>query len=149
LQEIRTNESWYIEQNQEMWASERIKIDGELIVEGSLKVGQTNKPDPTLPVYPDNFSYEKININQTVTIPENQQMIVSGFVKNEGDLVVSENASLVILGEYVDDDVQEEVPQYILINKNFEIKENYQKYYKDFLSIAGTLKINGSLAIGA
>lgn len=88
---------------------------------------------------PDNFSY--LSVDQNATIPEGQQMLVSGHVVVSGHLT--------ILGEIVNIAgrlASEFFYDQININEVVEVQQSRLLLYHGHLSVLGVLRVNGRLA---
>lgn len=88
----------------------------------------------------DNFSYKKIESFQSVTIEENQQMIVNGHVTVLGHLSV--------FGDLVDisnRNGEEFFYKTIAADKVVEVSVDRLLLYKNHLSVLGHLRVNGYL----
>lgn len=94
-----------------------------------------------------NFSFEKIELNQKLEIPQNQQMLLNGFLKIEGELSVF---GKVIFLDLIDDDTVE--PPIELPPDNFSytrILVNEEKTIPSFqqMNVFGGVEVFGQLNV--
>lgn len=88
---------------------------------------------------PDNFSY--LDVDLEVTVPEGQQMLVSGHVVVGGHLIVL--GDLVdISGRHTESFFYDEIG----IDEVVEVKPKKLLLYHNHLSVLGVLRVNGRLS---
>ena len=89
-----------------------------------------------------NFSYKVIKSTESISVPENQQMLFSGDILVNGDLLVSGE-----IKEVTQYDNQSFFYTTILENENVEIGLNRLLLYKENLMVLGNLMVSGTLGV--
>jgi hypothetical protein len=93
----------------------------------------------------DNFSYHTIPASTLITIPTNQQMILTGDLDVEGELIVD---GMLVIDDFVDEN--NFFPPYnIAVGEVYKVAARKQFFSAVSLEIDGELQIDGLLLIGA
>jgi hypothetical protein len=73
-------------------------------------------------------------------------MIASSFVRVNSELRV--DGRMTILGS-IEPETSAVIPFKILSDKTFHIAQDFEHYFREFISIAGGLRVSGQFAVGA
>ena len=146
---INAGETVTIPSDQEMFLADRVDIDGILIVDGHLAVGEGVPPVDPVVLPADNFSYTEVQLAQVINIPVRQQMVVDGMATVDGVLEIDGELSFLSTPPEVEDEF---LPWYeIPAGKVIQIKQYREYFLSEYLLLDGELQIEtgGRLAIGA
>jgi hypothetical protein len=142
--QIDSGEQVTVHSDQQMLVNNSVRVDGEFRVDGEAFVFESPQPQ-TLPTIPgDNYSHFEVLTQKQ--IPSGQEMILSAFVRIESELQV--DGQMTILGS-VEEETSTVIPFRISAGKTFNIAQDFEHYFREFVSIAGGLKVSGQFAVGA
>jgi hypothetical protein len=145
---IGAGETVTIPADQEMFLADRIDIDGTLIVDGHLAVGEGVPPVEPIVIPGDNFSYTEVQLAQVINIPVRQQMVVDGMMTVDGVLEI--DGELAFLPAPPEPEEDEFLPWYeIPSGKVISIKQYREYFLSEYLLLDGEIQIDGRLVIGA
>jgi hypothetical protein len=142
--EIKESEFVQVVDNQQMIVSNSVKVDGQMFVDGEVYVCQFPEVEPFPELPEDNYSH--FNVVSEKQIPQNQEMLLSSFVRVEDKMLVS--GQMVILGSQKEAETSQNIPNKILENQIFKVAQNFEYYFRNFISIAGLLVVSGELVVG-
>lgn len=142
---IASDEAVEIKSSEEMLVTKPIVNRGLLINRGLIRNPNLKGQDPIPFVQVDQFDYKDINLNQTVTVPQNQVMHPGRILKNKG---VLRNLGLVLFTPYVDYSLVDTLPyETIESNETVTIKSRQQLLLKGTLRNKGIIFNRGRIVL--
>jgi hypothetical protein len=144
FKEIQSGLEIEIPAQEQMIVSNSIRVDGSLKVSGEAYVCQFPEQAPFPQIPGDNYSH--FEVLSPKLIPPSQEMIASSFVRVNSELRV--DGRMTILGS-IEPETSAVIPFKILSDKTFHIAQDFEHYFREFISIAGGLRVSGQFAVGA
>lgn len=142
--EIESTDYVYVPFGQQMLINDRVRVDGKLRVVGQVYVFKLPTPEPFPELPGDNFGFYQITDSRE--IKQNQEMVLSEFCKISGQLKISGRMAVLSKESVSTDDGS--IPNYIQSQETFKIGLHFEKYFRNFLKVAGQLKCSGSFVVG-
>lgn len=137
------NDVTTINSDQQMIVKDSISIISTLFIFGYLVLIDFSKTEI---IYPDNFSYSKIENDKHVEVPLNQEMVLANRIDILGELKLLGNLSFVDSNTEIEDNY---LPSFEILTYE-KIKIPLRKEYRVVdLLLFGQIEVFGRLTIGA
>lgn len=140
---VKEDEFVSIVDNQQMIVFNSVAVIGEVRVDGEMYVSQLPVIEPPPEPPADNFSF--FEVVEFKAVPQHQEMGLSGFMRVESELKVDGQVSI---DGFVEPESSLLIPTKINQGLNYFINTDFENYFRDFISIAGTLRVAGRLVVG-